>query len=401
MPEKCDVLVIGSGVVGLAVGIALLSESSALKVIVAEKEIAVASHASGRNSGVLHSGFYYSTNSLKARFCLHGNFELRALAKKYDIQVKNTGKVVVTRNFEEIIALEKLFNLGIANGVQLELLESNDLPKFEPLARTFGKFLWSPHTGVSSPKLITEAMAKEFVSLGGRIDFGSKINLGIQGDSVVDKGRKYDAKYIVNTAGAQADRISRSVNVGLDYAMLPFAGFYRYVDSWKLPLRTLVYPVPNPISPFLGVHFTVTTENKVKIGPTAIPIIGREQYTLMSSWSIRDLQQSFVGATSLLKADFAGFRNLVTSEIPKIQASRLINDASELIPQTSKVSGWKKLPPGIRAQLVHLPTGKLEQDFVIRNWSNSTHVLNAVSPGWTSSLPFGRYIAKFALDAIK
>jgi L-2-hydroxyglutarate oxidase LhgO len=183
--------------------------------------------------------------------------------------------------------------------------------------------------------------------------------------------------------------------------MLPFAGFYRYVDLKKIPLKTLVYPVPNPGTPFLGVHFTLTTENKVKIGPTAIPIIGREQYTLWSGWSIGDLHQSIVGAKSLIREDFSGFKNLAKSEIPKIKSSRLINEASDLVMQTSNVSGWKKLPPGIRAQLVHLPTGRLEQDFVIRNWSNTTHVLNAVSPGWTSSLPFGRYVARFALDAIK
>ena len=152
MTSNCDVLILGAGIIGLSTGIALLESNPELKVIIAEKEKEIALHASGRNSGVLHAGFYYSAQSLKAKFCREGNVELRKLAKKYSIPVIEVGKVVVTRNRDELIPLHTLFKRGIANGVELELLDANQLSRYEPLASTHEKFLWSPTTAVSDPK---------------------------------------------------------------------------------------------------------------------------------------------------------------------------------------------------------------------------------------------------------
>ena len=397
---KCDVLILGGGVVGLATGISLLQLRPALKVIIAEKEKQLALHASGRNSGVIHAGFYYSPDSLKAKFCRDGNKELRILAKKYDVLVRDVGKVVVTRNTEELSRLETLYQRGCANGVELEVREAKDLRSIEPLAVTYEKFLWSPTTAISDSKAIVDAMRQEFIALGGQIDFDMRIQLILANNEVRDATNTYNATHIINAAGAQADRISRSVGVGTEYAMLPFMGVYRATAEKNLPLQRLVYPVPHPINPFLGVHFTLTLDHKVKIGPTAIPIAGREQYSFLNGWSARDIAQAVKGMSSLVRGDSHDFGAILKTEWPKVIQSMLVKESTELVPTAGAVKNWHRKPPGIRAQLVHLPTGNLVQDFVVKTLRNSTHVLNAVSPGWTSALPFGRWVAETLVNRL-
>jgi L-2-hydroxyglutarate oxidase LhgO len=393
MAVKCDLLIIGAGVIGLSTGIAFLEANPSLKVVIAEKEFRLGLHASGRNSGVLHAGFYYSPDSLKAKFCRYGNQELRNLAKKYKIPVREVGKVVVARNGDENERLETLFRRGITNGVELEILDRSHLNNYEPLAITHERFLWSPKTAISDSSAIIEALKIEFELLGGSISFSTEVRLKEVNGEIIDSAHQFEADEILNTAGAQADRISRTVGVGNEYAMLPFMGIYRATNVNNLPLRRLVYPVPHPMNPFLGVHFTLTLDNKVKIGPTAIPIAGREQYTFFSRWSCSDLFQSFKGMSSIMRGDSHDFGRIIRSEWPNILEKLLVKESLKLVPTASNVKSWHRNPPGIRAQLVHLTTGRLEQDFVVVRKQNSTHVLNAVSPGWTSALPFGRWIA--------
>ena len=389
---NCDLLILGAGAVGLSVGIAYLEAFPGGRVVIADKEDQIGKHASGRNSGVLHAGFYYSPESLKAKFCRDGNLALRALAKKHGIPVREVGKVVVTRNAEEDSRLDSLFERGSQNRVELELLDESKLSKYEPLAVTKNRFIWSPTTAVSDPGHVIAALRQEFERLGGRIHLTERINLKISGDEVRDSNDKYDCKFIVNSAGAQADRISREISVGLDYAMLPFMGVYRYTKQEQLCLKRLVYPVPHPLNPFLGIHFTLTVDGLVKIGPTAIPIVGREQYSVLEGWSLVDSVQAVKGAMALVKGESHNFGTILKSEWPKVMLSKLVQESAELVPTAINVKNWEKKPPGIRAQLVHLPSGKLEQDFVVRRHLNSIHVLNAVSPGWTSAIPFGKWL---------
>lgn len=400
MVQKCDVLILGAGIVGLATGVALLESKPGLKVIVVEKERLIASHASGRNSGVLHAGFYYSPDTLKAKFCKDGNFEIRRLAKKYSIPVKDVGKVVVTRKAEENQHLDTLFERGIRNGVELEIWDRNKLKLFEPLAATHNRFIWSPTTAISDPRAITRAVMEEFLSLGGQIEFDTKISLKKIGNELVDVENRFHFTHVINAAGAHADRISRSVGVGTEYAMLPFMGVYSATEDKNLPLQRLVYPVPHPINPFLGVHLTMTIDKKIKIGPTAIPILGREQYSLTEGWTFSDITQSLRAISSLISGDSHKLATIIKSEWPKIIQKNLVKEASLLVPTTNTVAIWNRRPPGIRAQLVHLNSGQLVQDFIVKSEFNSTHILNAVSPGWTSALPFGRWISGQVLDKI-
>ena len=390
--EKCDLLILGAGVIGISIGIAYLKANSGKKVVIADKENQAGKHASGRNSGVLHAGFYYSPESLKARFCREGNSQLREIAKKYGIPIREVGKVVVARNIEEDSRLEQLFERGIQNGVDIEILNESALKDYEPLARTTNRFLWSPTTAVSDPRMLLQALQREFENLGGRLDFSTKVELFESAGTINVVSKEYNAMFIVNAAGAQADRISRSVNVGLDYAMLPFMGVYRATKQFHLPLNCLVYPVPHPINPFLGVHFTITIDGLVKVGPTAIPVFGREQYSIQEGWSISDSMQAIKGAYALMRGEDHNLRAIMKSELPKVLSRYLVRESFELVPSARDVKRWDKKPPGIRAQLVHLPSGKLEQDFVVKSYLNSIHILNAVSPGWTSALPFGEWI---------
>lgn len=256
--------------------------------------------------------------------------------------------------------------------------------------------MWSPNTGISDSIAIVKAMRNEFLSLGGEIHFDSKVNLSESSGEIHDSSSQFTFSHVVNAAGAQADRISRSVGVGTEYAMLPFMGVYRATSGENLPLKRLVYPVPHQINPFLGVHFTLTIDGKVKIGPTAIPIAGREQYSLIEGWSGSDIAQALKGMKSLITGNSHDFGAILKSEWPKVVQKLLVKESTELVPSAMRVRDWHRKPPGIRAQLVHLPTGKLEQDFIVTSKANATHVLNAVSPGWTSSMPFGRQIADMA-----
>ena len=396
---KSDVLIIGAGIVGLSVGIALLQARPRLKILVIDKEAGPGQHASGRNSGVLHAGFYYSPNSLKAKFCREGNAELRKLCIENEIPVLECGKVVVARNAEEDARLDLLYSRGITNGVELEIHDATNLEKHEPLAKTHGRYLWSPKTAISDPKAVTTAMVKRFKSLGGSVSYSSKVQISESSGEVCVKG--FEAKYVINSAGAQSDRLARGLGMAKEYAMVPFMGIYRSVEAKKLPLKRLVYPVPHPINPFLGVHFTLTLDGKVKIGPTAIPILGREQYSWTEGWSLPDIGQSLIAATALILGRAHSLGEILKSELPKLRENSLVRESATLVPDASQIKTWAKRPPGIRSQLVNRKSGKLEQDFIVQNFHNSTHILNAVSPGWTSAIPFGRWVAnEYVLNQI-
>lgn len=395
--ESCDVLIVGAGAVGLSAAIALLESNPSLKVIVSEKEARLGTHASGRNSGVLHAGFYYSPDSLKARFCREGNFELKALIKRHQIEMLEVGKVVVAKDEEESRRLQNLFDRGKSNGVDLELLPEKDLQKYEPLAKTTNQFLWSPTTAVSNPIAVIEALKNDFLNMGGKIIYNNQVKLDVKADEVRDKSGSVDAKLFINAGGAQSDRIARSIGVGTEFAMLPFMGIYRATERKNISLQRLIYPVPHHINPFLGVHFTLTLDGKVKIGPTAIPVLGREQYNLRTGWSISDSIQAVRGAYALIKGDAHDFGAIIKSEWRNLIASEMIGAAKTLVTEVPTREKWSSKPPGIRAQLVRLADGKLEQDFIIRKFHNSLHILNAVSPGWTSAIPFGRHVAELSV----
>ena len=390
------VTIIGGGILGLSVGIALREYFHKIDVTIYEKEPTLGMHASLRNSGVIHAGFYYSPDSLKARYCANGNKELKALCRKYSLPIHETGKVVVTSNIGELERLEQLHKRGLENNIELEILDESKLKKIEPSARTFGQFLWSPTTAVADPLAILEQLTKNFMELGGKIVSGKEVSLRQEGNEIIASIDSIDlpSAYIVNAAGVHSARLARNVGVGLEFKCLPFLGVYRASSRNAQSPKMLIYPIPHPINPFLGAHVTLNLNGDIKIGPTAIPVIGREQYSLNYKITLSEVTSLIHSISSLIRGREYNLFEIIRTEFPKFFTKPLITDIKELVPNIDQGQVWKKLPPGIRAQLVNIESGKLEQDFVVRHKVNSVHILNAVSPGWTSALPFGRSIAE-------
>lgn len=394
--ENYDYVIIGAGIIGISLGIELLTQKPTKKILIIDKESRPGVHASGRNSGVLHAGFYYSPDSLKAKFCKQGNLELKKFCKTNNLEVKETGKVVVCQDKNDVTRLMSLFERGIANGVEIELLESKELSRIEPAAQTVDKFIWSPTTAVGNPKEIIKKLAEKFTKMGGLFRFNSRVKLINKSNEVLIEGNGYilSATSIINSAGAYASELAKQVGVGHEYVCLPFLGAYRKSEFVAGNPKRLVYPVPNPINPFLGVHTTNTLSDEIKIGPTAFPVIGKEQYKFLDGFNAKELRDFYLATKTLLKSDSVNILGLAKSEGIKLFKRPLIKKAKRLTNALDLNQKWKNYPAGIRAQIVNLDTKVIEMDYIVRSDKNVVHILNAVSPGWTSSIPFSRWIVE-------
>ena len=395
MSEKtCDYLIIGAGIIGLAIAREILLNQKNAKVIVVDKEKEVGLHASGRNSGVLHAGFYYSPDSLKAKLTRDGNFLLRQFCKENDVEVKNVGKVVVTKSELEEERLKDLYDRGIKNGVEIEIVDKKILKELEPRAKTFEKALWSPNTGSASPLKVIKAMEKSLISLGGQILLKESF-VRVESNEVILQNQKITANHIINCAGLYADKVAHKFGFGHKYRMLPFKGLYWYAPNQTNKLQRHIYPIPDPRNPFLGVHLTVTDEGKVKVGPTAIPALWRENYRLLKNFRSQELLQVATDLPRMAFSPHHDFFALLKQELPKYSRSYLIKQAS-LLAEDIKVEDFNvRGKSGIRAQLFDIEQNKLEMDFVLEGDKHSTHVLNAVSPAWTCALSFAKYVYEF------
>jgi L-2-hydroxyglutarate oxidase LhgO len=394
--ETYDFAIIGGGIIGVAIGIALLEKNPTKKVIILEKESRPGVHASGRNSGVIHAGFYYSPESLKAKFCKDGNSEITKYCKDNDLPFNNLGKVVVTKDETEVTRLHKLFETGLINKIEIELHPAEKLRDFEPAANSFGDFIWSPTTSIADPNKLIISLVEKYQRLGGEINFKSKSELKLNNTevSLFVNGSQFKASRIINAAGGMAATIARNVGVGKQYLCLPFLGSYRKSDSASNSIRRLIYPVPNPVNPFLGVHTTNTLNGDLKIGPTAFPVIGKEQYRLVDGFTFKELNEFIAASWAMFNSKKTDFPELAKTELLKQFESKILNSSKHLSDVISLQKDWKKHPGGIRSQIVNVETKELEMDYIVTSDKNATHVLNAVSPGWTSALPFARWIVE-------
>lgn len=391
MPEKYDVVVIGGGIIGLSMAHEVLTRRPGLKLLVLEKESQVGLHASGRNSGVLHAGFYYAPDSLKARLTRRGNALLRGFIEEEGLPLRACGKVVVAADESELPALDVLAERGAANGVSLDLVSVAALKGLEPLARTVGHALFSPSTAVSDPLAVTQGLASRVTSQGGTIGLQEKVVAAHRG-SVVTSKRSVIAGHVVNASGLYADRIAQPFGFCDDYRMMPFKGLYWYGDWTDGRLRRHVYPVPDPANPFLGVHMTVTVDGKAKIGPTAIPALWREDYGGLEGFDWHEALEIAKTYPGFLSSPHHKATDLIRSEVPKYSRRVLVHHAKKLVPSVTQADFRVRGRVGVRAQLFHLATRRLEMDFVVRGDDASTHILNAVSPAWTSALAVAEHV---------
>ena len=392
MAATCDFAIVGGGIIGLALADSCLARFPGASVVVHEKEPRLAQHASGRNSGVLHAGFYYAPDSLKARLTRRGNQMLRDFCAERGVAVRDTGKVVVTTSEQQLPGLRTLFDRGVANGVRLEMVDAAGLRDLEPLARTVEQALWSPTTGVADPVAVVEALAARVRERGGQIVLGSRILGGGPGwlqSSAVDF---VSAAYVINAAGLYADTVAHWFDVGREYRMLPFKGLYWYGNWPAGQLTRHVYPVPDPRNPFLGVHLTVTVDGRAKVGPTAIPAAWREDYGGLAGFHPSEVWSVARTYPSFLRSPHHDVPALIGSEVPKYWRQHLVRQAAALVPSVRPEDFTKKGRPGVRAQLYDTQRRRLEMDFIVRAGERSTHVLNAVSPGWTSSLAVAEHV---------
>ncbi len=386
-----DFLIIGAGIVGLTLALELKKQFTDSSITIIEKETEPGSHASGRNSGVLHAGFYYTADSLKAKLCRDGNFAWRQYSEEKGLTINHCGKLVVARNKEELNGLDELYKRGQINNVELEMITAEQASEIETHAYTYERALWSPTTATVNPKEVMQSVQKEIYEAG--IDllndtaYVEKIN-----DKVITSNGEFEPGYIINAAGLYADKIARDYNFSQDYNILPFKGLYLYANNDGLKLKTNVYPVPDLSNPFLGVHFTVTAENKTKIGPTAIPAFWRENYSGLEQFSLNEMLDIIKIDSSLFLANNFGFRKLALREMQKYSKKKLVQLAGTLLNNINQndFKLWGK--PGIRAQLINLRTKQLEMDFKFEGDNKSFHVLNAVSPAFTCALPFSELL---------
>lgn len=386
-----DFLVVGGGVIGLSIARELRRRYPGETITLLEKERSVGEHASGRNSGVLHAGFYYTADSLKARFCRLGNLALHAYCDERGIPVNRSGKLVVAADGSELATLDELERRGKANGVPLKMVSEAEAREIEPRAITHERALFSPSTSSVDPSKVMAALREDAAREGIRIIESARF-LGWPNGRVETTAGKFWAGHVVNCAGLYADEVARAFGFCQSYRILPFKGLYLYSDEPPGALKVHIYPVPNIQNPFLGVHYTVTPDGHVKIGPTAIPAFWREQYGGLSGFDISEfLEIAWRGLGLFMGAGF-DFRRLAVEELRKQSRAHMVALASKICRgvKLSDYNRWGR--PGIRAQLLDVSKKKLEMDFVVEGDARSTHVLNAVSPAFTASFPFAQWV---------
>lgn len=386
-----DFCIIGGGIVGLTIARELRRREPTASIMVLEKEARLGEHASGRNSGVLHAGFYYAPDSLKARLTARGNRLLREFCDEAGVPVRSCGKVVVAQRPEDLPRLDELARRGRLNGVELEVIDEAALRDLEPMARTIDKAIWSPTTGVADPFEVLSALLRNLRENGVEVRTSSPV-LSAGPGRVVTADEVITTHHVVNAAGLYADHVAGWFGFCDDYVVMPFKGLYWYGNEQAPTFRRHIYPVPDPRNPFLGVHFTVTPGGGVKVGPTAIPVLWREAYSGLSRIEGDEVREVARNFPRFLKSRHHNVPSLIRAEVPKYSRRYLIGKAKALAPSVVPGQFTVKGRPGIRAQLLHKATGQLEMDFLVRGDSRSTHVLNAVSPAWTSSMAFAEHV---------
>ena len=382
---------IGGGIIGISIARELRKVYPRASVAVLEKEMQLGRHASGRNSGVLHAGFYYTADSLKARFTREGNLALTRYCEEKGLPLNKCGKLVVARTEQDHPQMDELLRRGQANGVSLESITEAEAGKIEPRVKTCDRAIFSPTTATADPLAVLSAMKEDAVAEGIQIALGSGLNSIKNGLFRTAQGI-WSAGYVVNAGGLHADQIARQFGFAENYRIVPFKGLYLYSEEPAGSFRTNIYPVPDLRNPFLGVHFTVTVDGHTKIGPTAIPAFWREQYCGIENFDPKDCIQTLWRELGLIL--FAGFdfKRLAVEELAKYNRKHLVALAGELASgiRLEDYRRWGKA--GIRAQLMDTRTRKLEMDFILEGDNRSIHILNAVSPGWTCSIPFAEYV---------
>jgi L-2-hydroxyglutarate oxidase len=394
-----DIAIIGGGILGLATARAILDQSPRTSIVILEKEMDVAHHQTGHNSGVIHSGIYYKPGSYKARLCVEGARLMKTYCEKHDIEVETCGKVIVATSQEELPRLQALYERGVANGVPgVAMIDAARLKEIEPHASALAA-IHSPETAIVDYKRVAESLTRDLVASGVTLERNFRVTSiarlrGTLRISTAD-GHGVTASHLVNCAGLYSDTIARLAEAPVDVQIVPFRGeYYMLRPERQYLVNGLIYPVPDPEFPFLGVHFTRTIHGDVEAGPNAVLALAREGY----SWT--DVRPDELVAT----LRFPGFR-AIAKKYWKTGAYEMyrslfkpafVKALQRLVPAL-RAEDIRPGGSGVRAQAV-TRDGALVDDFRIVQTADAVHVLNAPSPAATASLAIGRHIATIAAE---
>ncbi|MFT4602684.1 MAG: L-2-hydroxyglutarate oxidase [Arenicella sp.] len=396
--EVFDIAIIGGGIIGAATLYKLQKRNPNLKIVMIEKEKELAAHQTGHNSGVIHSGLYYKPGSLKAQNCVKGRHEIVAFAKEYGVDHDVCGKVVVATKEEQLPFMDKIFQNGLANNTEgIEIINADQVKEHEPFVESIGG-IWVPCTGIIDFVGATKKMAE--VAIGSNPNSKTILGeavIGIEnGDDchhVVTDKQIIKTKKMIFCAGLQADRMAKKDGVKLKEKVVGFRGdYYELTDQAMHKVKNLIYPVPNPDFPFLGVHFTRMTNGETECGPNAVFTFKREGYN-KTSFSMKDTANalSYAGTWKF----FFGNMKFGINEYRRAFSKKLFLKTLQTMIPSLTMDDIKPGRAGVRALLLGAD-GDTRDDFRIEHTADSIHVLNAPSPAATASLAIGEYIAEMA-----
>lgn len=394
-----DVVVVGGGIVGLATAYALSRRPEAPSVLLLEKEPWLARHQTGHNSGVIHSGIYYPPGSLKARFAIEGGEKLTAFCDERVIPYERCGKILVATEEGEVPALEHLYKRGIEHGLNLQWLSPDSLREHEPYAR--GEVaIHVPETGIVDYRAVSTALAGEIERAGGKLVLGApvtRVEDYPKGVRVRTARGDFRARLLVNCAGLYSDRVAAMCGVETGMKIIPFRGeYYGLVPERRYLVKNLIYPVPDPAFPFLGVHFTRTVDGEIEAGPNAVLGLAREGYEKLKVNS-RDLRD-ILGYRPFWRLARNYWRIGLSETLRSLSRRGFARSLQKLVPEVEK-RDLVRMPAGVRAQAL-AEDGTLVDDFAIFEGESSIHVCNAPSPAATACLPIGEEIAERTLHKL-
>ncbi|MBS3944508.1 MAG: L-2-hydroxyglutarate oxidase [Melioribacter sp.] len=395
---KYDIIVVGAGIVGLASALKILEKNPSLKLLILEKEDSVAKHQTGNNSGVIHSGIYYKPGSLKSTNCLNGYKMLLDFCDKHEVKYDICGKVIVATSENEIPYMRNLYERGLQNGLTgLKILNPDEVKEIEPHVECKAA-IKVPQTGIIDYTEVCNKYLELILNNGSSIKFNENVTgINIKSDycEVITQNSAYESRFVITCAGLQSDRIAKMTHPELQIKIIPFRGEYYKIKKEKHYLvKHLIYPVPNPEFPFLGVHFTRMIDDEREAGPNAVLAFKREGYT-KTSFNLGDAVETFAfpGFHKVIKRNWKvgigefyrsyykpAFVKALQKLVPEIESEDLITGGA-----------------GIRAQACSKDGGLLD-DFYIVEDKRIFHVCNAPSPAATSSLSIGNYLANKVLS---
>ncbi|AMO77847.1 L-2-hydroxyglutarate oxidase [Pseudomonas citronellolis] len=388
-----DFIIIGGGIVGMSTAMQLTQVYPDAKILLLEKESGPARHQTGHNSGVIHAGVYYTPGSLKAKFCLAGNKATKAFCDKHGIRYDECGKLLVATNELEMERMRALWERTAANGLERHWLSAGELREREPNIVGMGG-IFVPSSGIVSYAEVTAAMGREFQAAGGEIRYNAEVTaLDERAEEVVVRttDNEFRGRYLVTCSGLMADRIVRMLGLEPQFIICPFRGeYYLLPKQHNQIVNHLIYPIPDPSMPFLGVHLTRMIDGTVTVGPNAVLAMKREGYR-KTDVSLSDLFETLT-SPGILKVLAKNLRPGLIEMKNSLFKGGYLKEVQKYCPSIVK-SDLTEYPAGVRAQAVSRD-GKLIDDFLFVNTRRSVNVCNAPSPAATSAIPIGAYIVE-------